>query len=501
MLSSLYNGGCFSVKRGDAITDDDIKEYLRECVYTNKSISNEKYTSERINDYLTSIENGWKDGEANPMEPEEAELANKIMSLYRKVDAYINRYDYDGNDYMIIKKDYYKKIRNSNNITSENIDEIYFNKLVRKSRDVLIREIGEERLRNIPILDDFIVKHDYLNWQQVIRSGNGAFWNVSSPLKATPAEGKWPTIEKLLKHVFQNDPEGLNGDHYDLILDYFRISILNPYEYLPIIVLASTDQETGKSSFGVLLSMIFGDNYKLINSGLAKSGFNSVYESANFVFIDESKNYKDDELENVLKSISTTNLITINKKGVDPFSIKNNIKMIMATNDLYTFIRATKHDKRYWVRKLYPIIGETSKTVFFNKIKEEVPAFLYYIINSEIRTKNMNRMWFSEKLYKNKIWDEIVEENKADWKNEVDVVLNSFKQQGYKSLYIHINSFKEIYAIYDSLSNKAIARYIKDEWGGILKIERYSKFLDKDIIFNSLGKDLDRSFSWLVVDL
>ena len=112
--------------------------------------------------------------------------------------------------------------------------------------------------------------------------------------------------------------------------------------------------------------------------------------------------------------------MVIERKGQDAYPISKVVKFIIETNNETTFIRAGDKDRRYWLRSPDEFPKEHIDPDFFRKLKDEIPAFLYFLLNTPIETKNSDRMWFDFDLIKNKVWDDVVYESRAKWMDDVE---------------------------------------------------------------------------------
>ncbi len=72
------------------------------------------------------------------------------------------------------------------------------------------------------------------------------------PIDHEPVEGDFPDIESILQHVF--------GEQYQLGLDYMQLLYTQPTQKLPILLLVSSERNTGKTTFLNFLKHIFQDN-------------------------------------------------------------------------------------------------------------------------------------------------------------------------------------------------------------------------------------------------
>ena len=101
------------------------------------------------------------------------------------------------------------------------------------------KEIGNLILKVAP---KYLAKTNipsHIDYQESIDNGDGEFfYNIYKPLSHSPAEGEWQHIEKLLRHIFQ--------EQFEMGLDYLKILYEKPLHSLPVLLLVSDETGTGK---------------------------------------------------------------------------------------------------------------------------------------------------------------------------------------------------------------------------------------------------------------
>jgi hypothetical protein len=97
-----------------------------------------------------------------------------------------------------------------------------------------------------------------------------------------------------------------------------------------------------------------------------------------------------------IKALSTGDKVQLELKGRDAFEIDLFAKFILASNEEEYFIKAGKHDIRYWIRKIP--MPKTDNVRMMYQLVEEIPAFLHYLNNRKLSTNNESRMWFHKDL-------------------------------------------------------------------------------------------------------
>lgn len=118
----------------------------------------------------------------------------------------------------------------------------------------ILRDHGKGSDQNIERYLGFTNVASHLNYQKIIDGK----WNLYNDISHVTAKGEFPTIDYLLRHIFQ--------EQYEMALDYMTLLYTRPYQKLPVLCLVSKEEGTGKSSFIQLLSMIYQNNMALVSS-------------------------------------------------------------------------------------------------------------------------------------------------------------------------------------------------------------------------------------------
>jgi hypothetical protein len=207
------------------------------------------------------------------------------------------------------------------------------------------------------------------------------------PFLHKPISGEWKLTEYFLRHIFQ--------DHYEYGLDYLKLLIEKPTQKLPVICLVSKERNTGKSSFLMLLKAIFGGNMTINSNEDFRSNFNSEWVTKVLIGVDETfLDLKEDSER--LKNLSTTKLYKSEAKGQDRIEVEFFAKFVLCANNEDGFLIIEPGETRYWIIKVKPFTKEIDNIA--EKLKSEIPHFLYFILNRELSTQNESRMWFNPKI-------------------------------------------------------------------------------------------------------
>lgn len=259
----------------------------------------------------------------------------------------------------------------------------------------------------------FVNIPNHFNYQQVIETAEGAkYYNRYFPYPHVPAEGKWPAIEGMLKHIFgthqvQHATTGQWYEAWHLGLDYIQLLLKQPTQMLPVLCLYSPENNTGKSTLGKFLMHMFGDNAVPISNSDLQSEFNEVFTDKLIAICDETLLERRRDAERI-KAMSTSEQIIVNPKGQKQYAIDYFCKFLFTSNNL-RMLYVSKHDQRYWIIKV-PVLTADNPGIL-NEMKDEIPAFTHYLLHRQMATSKESRMWFHPSLVKTPVFNDMVRVN------------------------------------------------------------------------------------------
>lgn len=285
-------------------------------------------------------------------------------------------------------------------------------KLKTWKKETIIDDHGKELLKEIPKFYDFTILPDNRNYQEWADN----YYNLYAPFPHKPSEepGEFPHIKLLIEHIFAEQTE--------LAYKYLKVMYEYPEQILPILVMVSTERQTGKTTFLNLLDIIFGDNFVLIKPEDLQNQFNHIYATKNIIGIDETVIEKTSIVEK-LKAIATQKSMTVNQKHVSQYSIPFYGKIIMATNKEDEFMKIDEEEIRFWVRKVPSI--STLITDIENKMLAEVPNFLNYLESLPEVDRTKSRMVFTAEEIRTDKLNEVMAESKTWLYKELEMLFQS----------------------------------------------------------------------------
>jgi hypothetical protein len=273
----------------------------------------------------------------------------------------------------------------------------YVKKRIVWNNETLRQDYGKHFLATVPKYDGFCTVPDHVNYRPVVDK----FLNLYEPINYKPMEGDFPSIRSLVEHIF--------GEQYELGMDYLQLLYLQPIQKLPILLLVSEERNTGKSTFLNFLKALFQNNVTFNTNEDFRSQFNSDWAGKLLIVVDEVLLSRREDSER-LKNLSTTLSYKVEAKGKDRDEIAFFAKFVLCSNNEYLPVIIDAGETRYWVRKIDRL--QTDDTDFLQKLKAEIPAFLYHLQHRQLSTEKESRMWFATSLLHTEALQKIIRSNR-----------------------------------------------------------------------------------------
>ena len=256
-------------------------------------------------------------------------------------------------------------------------------------------------LDECPKYDGFTVEPNFNGeYQRVIRNN----LNLIVPLNWQPKAGPIDNTLAFMKHIFGGEgnvelKEGqlvetnITGDTFTVALDWLTVAHNHPKHQLPVIILVSKENKTGKSTFLKWMTWIYGSNATILNQAQFQMKFNNHYASKFFIGLDEAMQNSDKSTEkDRLKHMVTSDEIMIERKGVDLKPVPFYAKLAFTSNDAEKVMKIDDEDTRWFVVKVPPLPAEDVEMQA--KLIAEIPAWLHYLHARRPHHERVSRLWF-----------------------------------------------------------------------------------------------------------
>ena len=273
----------------------------------------------------------------------------------------------------------------------------YVKKRIVWNNETLRQDYGKHFLATVPKYDGFCTVPDHVNYRPIVDK----FLNLYEPIDHKPMESDFHSIRSLVEHIF--------GEQYELGMDYLQLLYLQPVQKLPILLLVSEERNTGKSTFLNFLKALFQNNVTFNTNEDFRSQFNSDWAGKLLIVVDEVLLSRREDSER-LKNLSTTLSYKVEAKGKDRDEIAFFAKFVLCSNNEYLPVIIDAGETRYWVRKIDRL--QSDDTDFLQKLKAEIPAFLYHLQHRQLSTEKESRMWFAPSLLHTEALRKIIRSNR-----------------------------------------------------------------------------------------
>lgn len=172
------------------------------------------------------------------------------------------------------------------------------------------------------------------------------YYNLFRGFDLKPQPGDWRLFKRHIWEVLA----GKDEKAFRYILAWMAQLVQNPGGDRPgTAIVLRGKQGTGKGCFATQFGRIFGTHFLHITSQSQLTGrFNSHLKGALLVFCDEGIWAGDKTAEGRLKGLITEDQIMVEPKGKDAFSVKNHIRLIVASNNNWV-IPAGPEERRFFV--------------------------------------------------------------------------------------------------------------------------------------------------------
>ena len=263
---------------------------------------------------------------------------------------------------------------------------------------------GKDEVAHIPKYDGFCTMPSHTDYRLNVNN----FYNLYEPITHIPEEGDFQHIHSLIEHIF--------GEQHELGMDYLQLLYLKPTQKLPILLLVSEERNTGKSTFLNFLKALFQENVTFNTNEDFRSQFNADWAGKLMIVVDEVLLNRREDSER-LKNLSTAHSYKMEAKGKDRYEVQFFAKFVLCSNNENFPVYIEPEETRYWVRKVSRL--EKDDTTFLQKLKDEIPAFLYHLQHRTLITSEESRMWFSPSLIRTAALEKIIRCNRS--RTELDM--------------------------------------------------------------------------------
>lgn len=243
-------------------------------------------------------------------------------------------------------------------------------------------------------------------------------------------------FDSFSEHVYENLCGGIE-DHFNWVMGYFAHLIQKPCERPLTSLVFKGRKGTGKNAPLERIGNLLGPSQYIVsqNSRYLTSNFNGHMESCLMLVLDEAFWSGDHKADGILKGITTEKTILVEKKGKEPYTIDNLVRVIIVGNEDW-LVPATVDERRYAVFNVEE--GKMQQNKFFEQMRINIDkhggnsVLLHYLDNFDLKTVDINVAPMTKGLAEQKMsslsldesfWFSCLKDEKigsADWPEEID---------------------------------------------------------------------------------
>ncbi|MDB5243684.1 MAG: hypothetical protein JWP57_4309 [Spirosoma sp.] len=276
----------------------------------------------------------------------------------------------------------------------------------KRVKSTITDDFGKGAIEHIAKYKAFALVPSHSNFKQVIEG----CYNAYHKLTHLPLPGSIEHSLAMVRHIFK--------DNYEFGLDYLQLLYLQPGQLLPIILLQSKERNTGKSTLGQWLIYIFQANATKLGNADLENDFNSTYAERLVIVVDETSVSKRVTSEAIKRMSTEQGKIFVNAKNRQQYETEWIGKFVFITNTIDKALYIGKGEMRYFVRTVNQLPGSDDPDML-EKLREEIPAFLYFLERRALHHARKGRMFFDFADYQTPELAGAIEANKSVTEQEI----------------------------------------------------------------------------------
>lgn len=311
------------------------------------------------------------------------------------------------------------------------------------------------------------------DWTEGYRRKHIECYNVCNPINWRAKEGSICTTISYLKHLFGGSgtvkeypgKEGTFsfvecaalGDQFTVALDWLTLIHKLPMHRLPVPILVSPEQGTGKSTFLKWLRAIYGSNATILDNDRFKMNFNAHYITKFIIGVDEGFLDIEKKAEKEkLKQIATADEAFLENKGMNLKKFAYYGKLIICSNDADKVMQMDLEDRRWFVVRVPKLVEQNPNLEV--QLRREIPAWLHFLENREIYHPRETDMWFKTEYIITSQFKKVVEVTKS----RLDKVIESYLEDMFLTYRMPVLRL-DLKTILESVNDPKISKYKIDE--------------------------------------
>jgi len=206
-------------------------------------------------------------------------------------------------------------------------------------------------------------------------------------------------------HLLDNICSG-NKDHFDWIMNWMARIIQDPGGNKPgTAIVLRGEQGVGKGIFATIFGKLLGPHYQhIMNQHQIVGRFNSILKDKILVYVDEAFFAGSRAEVNILKGLITESEVVIEMKGIDAFTVRNHMNLIIASNSDW-IVAAAKEERRFFVIDVAPTKRQDHE--YFGAIIKQMAAGGLEALMFDLLCWKRNDQLIQTCPRTNALWDQI----------------------------------------------------------------------------------------------
>ena len=227
-------------------------------------------------------------------------------------------------------------------------------------------------------------------------------YNLWRGFAVEPKHGDWSKMKWHIDNII------CNGSKYRAryVFAWFAHIMQKPDKKHRTTIVLKGGQGTGKNTFLDNVGYLLGKHFKMVTQSSHVTGkFNSHMKDCLLLFANEALWAGDRRDNGVLKSLITDETIQIEGKGVDIYSVRNHLNLVLSSNSDF-IVPAEIDERRFYVIEVSEAMKQN--TEYFKAIHHEMnnggrEAMLYDMLNTDISDVDLDKIERNDSLFKQQL--------------------------------------------------------------------------------------------------
>lgn len=318
------------------------------------------------------------------------------------------------------------------------------------------------QLEDVLELTGRVNEPQHIDYQSVIDNK----WNTYHRVKWDPKPGPWPTIEKLINHIYGDN--GSERDQRNEIYDYHTLMIKQPKQKLFGRVLYSHVQGTSKSAMAYLEQLMFEDNYSNVRDSELESDFNESWAESLLIHMDEPAFKNPRTMARNIRDMVTMKQVKVRRMREAHISQPFHGKILITSNDS-DFMPFEQSDRRYWIREVPKFPVEDMDPHFETKMEAELPHYIDYLMKRELEcSESRGVFWLPQSVIKTNGFAKLVGDNTVSEQEQLqDYFENLFYRNKWNEVYFTTKDLVNLvpWESKTAPSTQFVAKLLRDKMG------------------------------------